>query len=130
MKSKDDIFKLFKEFVSLMETQSGKKLKALRLDNGGEYISKEFIDFYASKQIKREFTTPYTPTQNGVVEWMNKTIQEQIMSMLSQTNLTQGFWAKALYIAVYSINCSPHASLNFKVQEELQPRHKVSYDRI
>ena len=61
MKSKDETFKCFKEFVSLMETQSGKKLKALRSDNGGEYISKEFIDFCASKGIKREFTVSYTP---------------------------------------------------------------------
>ena len=57
-----------------METQSRKKLKALCLDNGGEYISKEFIDFCASKGIKREFIATYTPTQNGVAEWMNRTI--------------------------------------------------------
>ena len=104
MKSKDETFKCFKDFVSLMETQSGKKLKALHSNNGGEYISKEFIDFCASKGINREFTTRYTPAQNGVAEQMNRIIQEQIMSMLSQANLTQGFWAKALYTAVYLIN--------------------------
>ena len=103
-----------------METQSGKNLKALHSNNGGEYISKEFIDFCASKGIKREFTAPYTPAQNGVAKWMNRTIQDdQIMSMLSQANLTQGFWAKSLYITVYLINRSPHVSLDFKVLEEL-----------
>ena len=66
MKSKDETFIRFKEFVSLMETQFGKKVKALHSNNGGEYISEEFVDFCASKGIKREFTAPYTPAQNGV----------------------------------------------------------------
>ena len=128
MRSKDETFKHFKEFVSLMETQSGKKLKALHLDNGGEYISKEFIDFCASKEIKRDFTAPYTLAQNGVIERMNRTIQEQNMSMLSQANLTQGFWVEALYTAVYLINRSPNATLEFKVPEELWTGHRLSYD--
>ena len=45
MKSKDETFSCFKKFVSSVETQSGSKLKALRSDNGGEYIAKEFADF-------------------------------------------------------------------------------------
>ena len=90
-KSKDETFSCYKKLLSLVKTSSGRKLKILQLDNVGEYISKEFPDFYIAKGIQREFTTPYTPAQNGVAEWMNKTIQEQIMSMLSQANLTQGF---------------------------------------
>lgn len=42
MKSKDETFSCFKKFVSMVETQSGKKLKALCSDNGGAYIAKEF----------------------------------------------------------------------------------------
>lgn len=57
-----------------MENQSGRKLKDLRSDNGGEYISKEFADFCAKKGIKWEFTAPYTLAQNGVSECMNRTI--------------------------------------------------------
>lgn len=106
-------------------------LKALCSDNGGEDISKEFADFYSEKRIKRrEFTAPYTPAQNGVAERMNRTIQEPIMSMLSQANLTQGFWAEGLYTAVYLINWSPHVSLQFCVVEELWSGHKLSYDKL
>ena len=67
-----------------MENQFGKKVNALRSKNGGEYISKEFADFFAEKGIKQEFTAPYTLAQNGVAERMNHTIQERLMSnMLS-----------------------------------------------
>ena len=95
--------------MSSVENQSGKKVKALRSDNGGEYISKQFADFCAEKGIKREFTAPYTPAQNGVAERMNRTIQERLMSMLSQSHLPQSFWAEALMIAVYLIKeCQMH----------------------
>ena len=113
-----------------METQSGKKVKALRSDNGGEYIAKDFTDFCIARGIKREYTAPYTPAQNGVAERMNTTIQERILSMLSQANLTQGFWAEALYTAVYLINRSPNATLQFKVPKELWTGHRLSYDRL
>ncbi|MCO5580981.1 hypothetical protein L7F22_034856 [Adiantum nelumboides] len=82
MKSKDETFSCFK-YLSSSKTQSEHKLKALRLDNGGEYVSKEFADFCSSRGIKREFIAPYTPAQNGVAKQMNRTIQERIMSMLS-----------------------------------------------
>ena len=83
IKSKDQTFACFQRFFSSVENHSGKKVKALRSDNGGEYISKEFADFCVEKGIKREYTAPYTPVQNGVAEHMNHTIQERLMSMLS-----------------------------------------------
>ena len=86
--SKDETFSCFKKFVSSMETQSGKKLKALCSDDGGEYIAKEFKDFCAARGTKCEFIAPYTPAQNGVAERMNRTIQERILSMLSQASLS------------------------------------------
>ena len=130
MKSKDKTFSCFKKFVSIVETQSGKKLKALHLENGSEYIAKELKDFCATRGIKHEFTAPYTPTQNGVAKRMNRTIQERILSMLSQAGLSQGFWAEALYTTVYLINRSPNASLQFKIPEELWSGHSLSYDKL
>ena len=98
----------------------------MRSYNGGEYISKEFVDFCAKKRIKREFTAPYTPTQNNVAEHMNCTIQERLMSMLSQSHLPQSFWTEALMTTL--INRMPNASLQFKVPKELWSGHLVSYE--
>ena len=105
-------------------------MKALRSDNGGEYIAKDFIDFCIARGVRREFTAPYTLAQNGVAKRMNMTIQERILSMLSQANLTQGFWAEALYTTFYLINRSPNSTLEFKVPEELWTGHILSYDRL
>ena len=46
MQKKSETFSKFCEFKALVEKESGKQLKALWSDNGGEYISNELKDFY------------------------------------------------------------------------------------
>ncbi|MCO5563139.1 hypothetical protein L7F22_016775 [Adiantum nelumboides] len=103
----DGALNAFKTFVTHVENQSGKKLKCLCTDNGGEYVSKAFQDFCESKGIKRELTASYSPLQNGVVGRMNRTIQEKVRSMLSNAHLTNGFWAEAIATVVHLINGFP-----------------------
>jgi transposase InsO family protein len=62
------VFNKFKEFKALIENIFERNIKTLRLDNGGEYTSKEFVNFFKDVEIKRELTTPYNPQQNGVAE--------------------------------------------------------------
>lgn len=38
----------------------GKKIKVLRMENGGEYTSNE-VEFYRSVRIRREYIVPYNP---------------------------------------------------------------------
>jgi hypothetical protein len=53
LKTKSEVFKRFQEFKALVENQSGKKIKVLQSDNGGEYSSTQFIDFCAHAGMKR-----------------------------------------------------------------------------
>jgi transposase InsO family protein len=46
----------------------------LRSDNGGEYTSNGFNDFYKEAGRKRELTVPYNPQKNEVVERKNQFI--------------------------------------------------------
>ena len=82
MKSKDEVLSKFKEFKALIENLSKRKIKILRLDNGGEYTSKEFVSFCKDVGIKRELATPCNPQQNGVAERKNGTIMEAVKTMI------------------------------------------------
>jgi transposase InsO family protein len=64
----------------------------LRYDNGGEFNSKEFMDYYNSHGMKRQFSIGRTPQQNGVVERKNMTIQEMARIMLMDSKLADIFW--------------------------------------
>ena len=61
LKTKNETFRKFQEFKALVENQSSRKIRALRSDNGGEYIFGEFNDFCRKAGIKRELTVPYNP---------------------------------------------------------------------
>ena len=130
IKEKGDVYSIFKKWLASVETEKGIKLKALRSDNGGEYTSHEFRVFCESRGIRREFTAPYTPVQNGVAERMNRTIQDRVVSMLHHANLPQGFWAEAVRTAVHVINLSPNTTKGLKVAQELWTGKSPNYDHL
>eukprot|EP00253_Pinus_taeda_P028365 PITA_28365 len=61
MQKKSKTYSKFCEFKSLVEKELGKKVKALRSDNGGEYISDEFKDFCKAEGIRRELIALHNP---------------------------------------------------------------------
>ena len=62
-KSAAAILSVVKRFVADMGIP-----RAFRTDNGTEYSNSMFVDFCNGLGIRREFTAPYTPQQNGPVE--------------------------------------------------------------
>ena len=101
MKNKDEVFNKFKEFKSLIENHTEKKIKTFRSDNGGEFTSNEFKALCKDSGIKRELTTPYNPQHNGVVERNNRTIMEATRAMLHDQDLPMHLWEEATKITVY-----------------------------
>jgi hypothetical protein len=87
LKSKDEVLGKFKEFKTLVENLSERKIKILRSNNGGEYTSNEFGSFCKDVKIKRELTTPYNPQQNGVAERKNRTIMEAVKTMIHDQDI-------------------------------------------
>jgi transposase InsO family protein len=101
MKTKGQVFSWFQEFKALVENQIGKKIRVPRSDNGGEYTSKEFMDFCAGEGIRRELIVPYNPQQNGVAERKNRAIVGAARSMLHDQGLPLFIWVEACYTVVY-----------------------------
>jgi transposase InsO family protein len=61
LKEKSEAFNKFKDFKTLFETETDKKIKCLRSDNGGEFTSKEFDLFCENDGIKRQLSAARTP---------------------------------------------------------------------
>jgi hypothetical protein len=68
MKHKSETFDKFKEFQSEVENYLNKKIKFLRSDRGGEYLSFEFGNHLKTCGIVPQLTPPGTPQRNGVSE--------------------------------------------------------------
>ena len=76
LKNKSEAFENFNIYKEMVENEMDSRIKCLRSDNGREFTSKEFMDYYSSHGIKRKFFVARTCQQNRVVERKNRTIQE------------------------------------------------------
>ena len=132
LKYKSDALKCMDVFRTYAERKTGKLLKNIRSDNGGEFTSKAFSLYCEQSGIVQQFTNAYTPEQNGVVERANRTIVDMSRAMMQEKGLTKGYWAEATATAVYLKNRSPHAALPSKTPFEAWNGHKplVSHLRV
>ena len=60
LKEKLEAFQKFKQYLARVEKETRKRLKCLRSDKGGEFISNEFNNFYIERGIKRQVLAPGT----------------------------------------------------------------------
>ena len=125
LKTKDEVFNKFQEFKAKAKNSTGRKIKILRSDNGGEYTSKELVSFCKKVGIKSEQIVPYNPQQNGVAERKNRSIEEFVKAMMHDLYLSLFLWAEASRKAVYTQNRSPHKVLEGMIPEEAFFRRKT-----
>ncbi|KAK1650391.1 hypothetical protein QYE76_068196 [Lolium multiflorum] len=104
LKSKDETYREFIIFTKKAQRMYESEIKAIRTDNGTEFKNYTMQEFVDDEGIKHEFSAPYTPQQNGVVERKNRTIIEMARTMLSEFNSPHNFWGEAISTAVHYSN--------------------------
>ncbi|KAJ9561476.1 hypothetical protein OSB04_006636 [Centaurea solstitialis] len=107
IKHKSETIEVFRTFQNEVENQLNRKIKTLRSDRGGEYLSQEFRDHLRSCGIIAQLTPPRTPQHNGVAERRNRTLLDMVRSMMSRTALPISFWGYALETAARVLNLVP-----------------------
>ncbi|KAJ9522477.1 hypothetical protein QJQ45_008246 [Haematococcus lacustris] len=85
--------------IEELETQSGYRCKAIRTDNGTEYVNSRMREYCASKGIVHQHSAPYSPQQNGAAERLNRTIFEKARSIIHSADISLSFWAHAVKFA-------------------------------
>jgi FtsZ-interacting cell division protein YlmF len=119
LKEKAEAFEKFKIFKALTKNQTGKRLKAVRSYIGGEFMSSDFKEFCDKHGIKREYTIPRTPKQNGVVERKNRIVQQMARSMMNEKNIGQTYWVEEIHTTVHILNKAHHRPHSDKTLYEL-----------
>jgi transposase InsO family protein len=112
VKKKSDVAAIIIDTLTYMETQAGTKVKAIRTDNGLEYVNNTLHSYLASKGIEAQTTMAYTPQQNGKAERLNRTLVNKAIPMLVASGLPQEAWAEAMVTANHLRNISPTTNHN------------------
>nr|GEV61089.1 putative ribonuclease H-like domain-containing protein [Tanacetum cinerariifolium] len=99
--SKDETPTILNTFIIGLENLLSLKVKIIRCDNGTKFKNADLNQFCGLKGIKREFSVPRTPQQNGIAERKNRTLIEAVRTLLAYSLLPIPFWAEAVNTACY-----------------------------
>jgi hypothetical protein len=105
LEEKGETFDFVRDLVlGLRNERHGDAIRAIRSDNGSEFRNSRFEIFCHDLGLEHQFSSPYTPPQNGVVERKNRTLCEMARTMLDEHRTSRRFWVEAVNTACYVSN--------------------------
>jgi hypothetical protein len=88
-----------------MEGESSVKLRVLRIDHGGGFTARQFMEYCTTEDVHHQHTTPYN------IQW-NGTVVAIARSMLKAKDLPDWFWGEVVSTVVYVLNRCPMKSVD------------------
>lgn len=127
LKNKSETFLLLFHFQKYIQTQFSTTIKSFQCDNGREFNTTSFTEFFTANDIQLWFACPYTSSQNGKVERIIRTLNNMIQTSLIHASLPLSFWNYALHISTYLINILPSREIRNKTPAEILYLRKRTY---
>ncbi|KAL5839769.1 hypothetical protein ACOSQ4_012377 [Xanthoceras sorbifolium] len=128
MQHKSETQNILKFFIDFAQTQFHAYVKAVRVDNGSEFLSMK--NFFRLHGIEYQRTCVYTPQQNGFVERKHHHSLTVARALLFQSYLPLHFWGECVLTAVYLINRLPSPLLSNKTPFEMLYSRPPSLDHL
>jgi transposase InsO family protein len=104
LQEKSQTQETLKRFLRRAQNEFGLRIKKITSDNGMEFKNSQIEGFLEEEGIKHEFSSPYTPQQNGIGERKNRILLDMARTMLDEYKTSDRFWAEAINTACYSVN--------------------------
>ena len=101
----DTIQAILESWLKRVERASGKTVIVVHTDNASEFKALE-DRFGRNYGIEFEFTEPYTPSQNGPPERLNRFVLEVARGLLFDSRLPKAYWKYAVATANHIRNCT------------------------
>lgn len=107
MQSKNDVRAAWRQYKARFETFTERKIKCLHINNGTEYLQKEFIADLKIAGVQLKTTQFYSPEMNGIAERGLGVVCTHASAMLCAAQLPIEFWPEATSSATFVSNRSP-----------------------
>jgi hypothetical protein len=117
LKNKDESTQAIKDYVAHLKAR-GLHPNAFRCDRGGEFVNDDLIRWLTEQGIELQMTAPYSPSQNGAAERLNRTLIELARAMMIAQNVPMFLWEYAVSHAVYLRERAPTKALPGKTPYE------------
>jgi hypothetical protein len=103
-KHKSETQATIKAFTMEVKRQHKSTILMIRSDNGSEFKNYTLNEFLDEEGVRQQYSTPYTPQQNGVAERKNKTLMDAARMMMAKFISPYNFWAEAISTACHATN--------------------------
>lgn len=103
--------------------------KYIRCDNGPEFISHQLAQWACLNKIELRFIQPGKPSQNGLIERLNKTLRKECLNLHWFKNLKTLNQSIQDWSIVYNYE-RPHKSLKRMTPEEYELSNQSLYYKV
>ena len=108
-----------RQFLAMVKTKYGKRVKKWMSDAGGEYVSDAFKTMLKDDGIEILQSSPHTPQENGRAERFNRTLMDKAEAMRHDACLPPSWWEFAVDHAVHVYNRTPIRRLKWLTPYEM-----------
>jgi hypothetical protein len=122
--NKSEVTDIIKQYIELTLVQFHVKVKRIRTDNGGEYMSTTLSNYFKDHGIIHELSAPHVHQQNGRAEQINRTLREKSQAMHLHACLPDSYWEFSMSAAVHAYNRTPMKHLNWNTPLGLFEKNK------
>ena len=105
LKAKSQALAHVKAYLTYLKSH-GKTPHAIRIDQGKEFINEDLKSWCYEQGIEINQTASYSPSQNGIAKWMNRTLIKLMQTIHAATTLPKYLWEEATAHVAYLRNQS------------------------
>jgi transposase InsO family protein len=99
---KGETFGFVRDLILRLKNEiHGDVVRAIRNDNCSEFKHSCLETFCRDLGLEHQFSSPYVPYQNGVVERKNRSLCEMARTMLDEHRTPNRYWAEAVNTACH-----------------------------
>jgi hypothetical protein len=129
LKQKSDAVQKVIEYLVHLKTQE-RAPKAIRIDCSKEFVNETLQSWCHQQGIEIQMTAPYSPSQNGVAERMNRTLVKLARATIKGQKLPEFLWELAVAHAIYLRNHSYTSPLKWKTPYKIWFKRKPSISHL
>ena len=107
IRHKNDQLEVHKRFCADYAAYGGQSIKEFHSDNGGEFMSNEYIEHILESGANKTTIVPMMPNQNAIAEGAFWRIFSIVRALLKESGLGKEHWAAAAVHAAYILNRTP-----------------------
>ncbi|CAM8886686.1 unnamed protein product [Rhodiola kirilowii] len=130
MKYKSETADHLINFYLMVKTQFEQSIKAVRSDNGAEFLSAKVTQFLQSQGCMQQTSCTYSPQQNGIVERKHRHLLEVARALKLQSKVPDFLWGDCVLTATYIINRLPSTVLKGQIPFEVLFKRKPDYQHM